>query len=110
MTQFTPTAMRPPPYGVLALYRVPLGNMCLLQVRRRGRHLRKWEQHPVNHNGNPVRVPMHVKTGDLVKVGCAERSTEAAVSGRRVRHALRCGCSERCGTARDCQSVCECYV
>jgi large subunit ribosomal protein L24 len=27
-----------------------------------------WERVEVNHNGNPVKVPMHVKTGDTVQV------------------------------------------
>lgn len=29
---------------------------------------KKWEHYELNKNGKPVRVPMHVKTGDLVQV------------------------------------------
>ena len=29
---------------------------------------KKWESYDLNKNGKPVRIPMHVKTGDTVVV------------------------------------------
>lgn len=72
-----------------AVARCPLTVTCAYGTTPKVGGGKNWKHTEVNHNGNPVKVPMHVKKGDTVQVrleaGCGGRSCRSTTP--RAQHA-----------------------
>ena len=55
----------PAPHNMLIFKCVSVSAATLMLLQGPGK---KWESYDLNKNGKPVRIPMHVKTGDTVVV------------------------------------------